>query len=499
VLFAAATAGLFTAGSLTAAAADAPAKGTAPVDTAAKQPAKKLNVLLLMADDLRVELGCYGSKALTPNIDRLAERGIRFERVYCQQSLCNPSRSSMLTGFRPDTLHHWSNSPHFRDKNPDVVTLPQLFLQNGYVTRDVGKIFHNWHTKEKGDRRSWSAPEFLHYAQHADDKPKVDGEPPVDASITPKCERRDVPDSAYFDGQVADEAVRVLDEIKDKPFFLAVGFWKPHAPFNAPLRYWEKYLRNQLPEVDLRRPAGAPEIAFHDGRELRGIPPKQVDFTSDEIAEIRHGYFAGIAYMDAQLGRVVDALESAGLRDSTVIVFCSDHGYHLGEHGLWAKTSNFELDARVPLIICPPESKQAGSKSSALVELLDLYPTLASMCRLKAPANLEGQDLAPVLDDPKVSVKRGAFTQHPRPAYFDRTDKGVPDAMGYSIRTANVRYTEWRDWETGKLVGRELYDHRTDPTEMSNTVENPADAKALSEAVSLLHAQFPTDTPPAKR
>ena len=194
----------------------------------------RLNVLFIVADDLRPELGCYGSPALTPNIDGLAKRGVRFDRAYCQQALCNPSRSSFLTGLRPDTLHLWVNGTHFREKNPDVITLPQWFKEHGYITRDVGKIFHNWHTKVKGDRRSWTSEEFLYYANHGDDKPMVDEPAPKNLAKFPRCEQRDVPDEAYYDGRVAKEAVRVLGEIKDKPFFLAVGFWKPHAPFNAP-------------------------------------------------------------------------------------------------------------------------------------------------------------------------------------------------------------------------------------------------------------------------
>jgi iduronate 2-sulfatase len=460
---------------------------------------KRLNVLFLLADDLRPELGCYGSPAKTPNIDALARRGVQFNRAYCQQALCNPSRSSMLTGQRPDTLRQWNNGTHFRDRNPDVVTVPQHFKANGYVTRDVGKIFHNWHTAVKGDPQSWSAPEFLHYENHGNDKPLVEGKLGDNLATAPKCERISVPDDAYFDGRVAAEAIRVLGEIKDQPFFLAVGFWKPHAPFNAPAKYWDLYDRAALALVDPRRPEGAIEWAFHDGRELRGIPPNQVTFSTPEVAEIRHGYFAGVSYLDVQVGQVLAALDKEGLADSTVIVLCGDHGYHLGEHDLWAKTSCFELDARVPLLVVPPECKQAGAKSDALVELLDLYPTLVELCELPAPGKLEGKSLQPVLDNPASTIKPAAFTQHPRPAYYDRTEKGVPDAMGYSVRTDKVRYTEWRDWETGKVLGRELYDHAADPGETRNlaTSHSDQDAMALLAARRLLHEQFPPERIPS--
>ena len=471
--------------------------GLAACSMAADAP--RLNVLLLMADDYRPEMGSYGSPAKTPHLDALAKRGVQFDRAYCQQALCNPSRSSMLTGLRPDTLRLWVNGTHFRDKRPDAVTLPEHFKNHGYVTRDVGKIFHNWHTPVKGDRRSWSADEFLHYEMHGNDKPLVErlGE---NRATAPKCERYDVPDEAYFDGRVAAEAVRVLEEIKGGPFFLAVGFWKPHAPFNAPAKYWDLYVRDQLPPLDSRRPAGAPEIAFHDGRELRGLPPNQLDFTPDQAAEIRHGYFAGISFMDAQVGKVLAALERLGLAESTVVVFCGDHGYHIGEHGLWAKTSCFENDAHVPLLIVPPKCPHAGAKNRSPVELLDLYPTLVELCGLPVAGQLEGKSLRPALENPARAIKPAAYTQHPRPAYYDRTEKGVPDAMGYSVRTPHVRYTEWRDWETGKLVGRELYDHRSDPAEMNSVADDSsADAAALADARRLLHAQFPPDMAPAKR
>ena len=450
------------------------------------------NVLFVMADDLRQEWPDQGSPALIPNLQALAKRGVRFDRAYCQQALCNPSRSSLLTGKRPDTLRLWHNSTHFRELNPEVVTLPQWFLQHGYTTRCVGKIFHNWHTQEKGDRRSWSAPEFLHYANHGDDKPIVSGAAPPNLAQAPRCERRDVPDEAYYDGRVAAEAVRVLREIKDQPFFLAVGFWKPHAPFNAPKKYWDLYDRAKLPKWNPDRPQGTPELAFHDGRELRGLPPNQLTFTHDQAAEIRHGYLANLSYMDAQLGKVLQTLHELGLDDKTIIVFLGDHGYHLGEHGLWAKTSNFELDARVPLIVATPDRQSAGKPSTALVEALDLFPTLVDLCGLPGPTGLEGRSLAPLLTNPATAIKAAAFTQHPRPAYFDRESTSTPQAMGVSIRTATVRYTEWRDWTTGRTLARELYDAQADPGETHNRVDDPQLQDAQRLASTWLSQQFPT-------
>jgi iduronate 2-sulfatase len=453
--------------------------------------ADKPNVLFIMADDYRPELASYGSPAITPNLDRLAKRSLQFDRAYCQQAVCNPSRSSMLTGLRPDTLGLWNNGTHFRELKPDVMTLPLWFKQQGYETRCSGKIFHNWHTKEKGDPRSWSAPEFLHYATHYDDNPQVTGEVPPNLATAPKTECRDVPDEAYYDGRVAADAVRVLGEIKDKPFFFAVGFWKPHAPFNAPKKYWDLYQRDKLPALNPARPAGTPDIAFHDSREILGTGANRVELKPGDAAEMRHGYFANISYFDAQLGKVLDALERSGVAGKTIVVFAGDHGYHLGEHGQWAKTSNFELDARVPLMISTPGMSAAGRKTASLVELLDLFPTLVDLCGLPEAKGLEGVSLVPVLKDPATRVKPAAFTQHPRPAYFDREPDKRPKAMGVSVRTATVRYTEWRDWTTGETIARELYDGNRDPGELKNAVDDSALTQEQATAAELLRKQFP--------
>jgi iduronate 2-sulfatase len=475
------------------------AAGTVLVGVGAFAAEPQRNVLFIMADDYRPELGSYGSVARTPNLDKFAKRAVQFDRAYCQQAVCNPSRSSMLTGRRPDTLHLWNNGTHFRETNPDVPTLPLHFKAHGYTTRCVGKIFHNWHTKEKGDARSWSAPEFLHYATHGDDAPLVTGEVPRNhATGGPRkyqnvfmCESRDVPDEAYYDGRVAAEAVRVLAEVKGQPFFLAVGFWKPHAPFNAPKKYWDLYERARIPPLDPRRPAGAPEIAFHDSREILGLPEQRVTPTPAQVAEMRHGYFANISYMDAQVGKVLDALERSGVADRTIVVFVGDHGYHIGEHTQWGKTSNFELDARVPLLIATPGSRHGGRRTAALAELIDLFPTLAGLCGLPAAAGLEGTSLAPVLADPDRILKAAAFTQHPRPGYYDREPEKVPKAMGCSVRTALVRYTEWRDWKSGETMARELYANADEPAETRNAIDDPQLAGARREAEALLRARFP--------
>ncbi|MBA63858.1 MAG: iduronate sulfatase [Planctomycetaceae bacterium] len=436
--------------------------------------ASQPNVLFIAIDDLRADLNCYGNPQIhSPNIDRLAEVGTLFNRAYCQQAVCNPSRSSLLTGLRLDTLHLWDLPTHFRERIAEVVTLPQLFKQNGYHTRCVGKIFHNWRQDDyKGDAVSWSAPEELHYNSHGNDKAIVNGKLPPNISNVPKCVIRDVPDEAYFDGRVAGRAIEVLNQIKDKPFFLAVGFWKPHAHFNAPKKYWDLYKPSEIKlPVNRQNPRNVPEIALHNGQEIlrayKNAPNKYP--TDHQAREMRRGYYANISYMDAQVGKVLDELDRLKLRDNTVIVLWSDHGFHLGENGLWAKTSNFELDARVPVIISTPNFNQS-QKTDSLIELLDIYPTLTDLCQLEGPDNLAGKSLLPILRNPKASVKHQALTQHCRPAYPPNGED--PEAMGYSIRTDRYRYTEWREFHSHAVIAREIYDHKTDPLETNNVVED---------------------------
>lgn len=444
---------------------------------------QRLNVLFLAVDDMRVDLGCYGDAHIqSPHIDRLAAWGTLFNRAYCQQAVCNPSRASLLTGLRPDRLRVWDLPTHFRQQHPDVVTLPQLFKQHGYHAQNIGKIFHNWRQdKYKGDAASWSVPAEMHYANHGADKAVVKGKVSPNASAVPRTEMRDVPDDAYFDGRIADKAVAALRELQDRPFFLAVGFWKPHSPFNAPQQYWDLYERKNIaPPANPQPPEDVPAIAMHDSREiLRAFKSRKSGRpTPQEVLALRHGYYAAISYLDAQIGKVLDELERLKLRDKTVVVFWSDHGYHLGEHSLWAKTSNFELDARVPLIIAVPK-QQGRQRTEALAELLDLYPTLADLCGLPAPKNLQGKSLKPVLEDPSVAVKAWAMTQHTRPAY--PADGEDPDAMGYSLRTDRYRYTQWRRFSDGKLLAQELYDHENDGAETVNLAEKPSHAEVVKK------------------
>ena len=457
------------------------------------------NVLFIVADDLNCALGPYGDTvAVTPNLDRLAARGLVFEKAYCQQAVCNPSRSSFLTGLRPDTVGVDDLRKSFRETavgGSTMITLPQHFKNHDYFCQNIGKMFHNM--GETQDRRSWSIDEVLFKGTHAADTIHSNTPPTrrdLNVKKAPVTEAHDVPDTAYRDGQIANLAAATLREhpADGQPFFLAIGFWRPHLPFVAPKKYWDLYDLNTIsPTASNAAPKGAPEIALHESREIRGYDgtPKDRPFTAEEIRHYRHGYYASISFMDAQIGKILDGLEDGGHASDTIVVFTSDHGFHIGEHALWGKTTNFELDARVPLIIAEPDQPAGHGKSTpALAELVDLYPTLAALAGIDGNLNkrLEGDNLAPVVSDPALSVKDAAFTQHQHPFY------GPPSnwkAWGYSVRTANWRYTEWRAIDGGEVMARELYDHVNDPNETRNVAgEHP---EVIETHAAHIAKQFP--------
>ena len=453
-----------------------------------KPTTKRPNILFIAVDDMRPELGCYGNTVVrTPNIDRLAGNSTVFLNAYCQQAVCSPSRTSVLTGLRPNSTKVWDLTTHFRTNIPNVVTLPQYFKQNGYFAQSMGKIYHD--PKWAQDSMSWSAPEIEAVTDNAGKyvldsnkfKKDADTKGPWKAAAS---ESADVPDNAYIDGKVAESAIKFLKRRRDSPFFLAVGFRRPHLPFSAPKKYWDLYERNQIPlPKNPSAPEKAPSIALHNSTELRGYRdiPKTGIISAEKTKELIHGYYASISYIDAQIGKLLDELKSSGQFDNTIIVLWSDHGFHLGEQSLWAKTTNYELDARVPLIIKTPGSVKA-IKTTALVELVDLYPTLAEMSQLPIPTGLEGLSIVPLLNDPAKNLKTGAFTQFPRPAQF----KDRPGIMGYSVRTKRFRYTEWQDFQTGKKVAVELYDHLKDPEETLNVAGEKEYASKASELNKML-------------
>ncbi|MBN1422232.1 MAG: sulfatase [Planctomycetes bacterium] len=453
--------------------------------------AKRLNVLFFAVDDLRPELGCLGNRRVhSPNIDRLAARGTAFARAYCQQAVCSPSRTSLLTGCRPDTTRVYDLVKHFRDTIPDVVTLPELFKREGYHAQGLSKIYHGG----LDDRASWSVPHWTpkrptYYSKEnaaaiarrlaEAEKKGLKGQAARRQARGRPVECADVADEAYADGATADEAIRVLREVKDRPFFLAVGFLKPHLPFVAPKRYWDLYRRDEIALADNPfAPKEAPAIALSNWGELRsyaGVPQKGP--VSDDLArELIHGYLACVSYTDAQIGRVLDELDRLGLRDETVVVLWGDHGWKLGEHGMWCKHTNYELDANAPIICAAPGQKARGRTTKRLVEFVDIYPTLAELCGLPLPAHLEGTSFAPLLNDPDRPWKKAAFSQYPR-----------GKVMGYSMRTERYRFTRWQDPD-GEAVAVELYDQERDPKENVNIAGRPEAAKLVEELTVQLRA-----------
>lgn len=451
---------------------------------------KRPNVLFIAIDDLRPALGCYGDPvARTPNIDRLADRGTLFRRAYCQQAVCSPSRLSLMTGRRPDTIRVWDLNTHFRKTLPDAVTLPQYFKGRGYHCRSIGKIYHGGGAPSKDDP-SWSEDPLYDNVREAHLRYATVQNLKGGGLKRGAAEAADVPDGTYIDGIVCEAALEALKKLKkrNQPFFLAVGFRKPHLPFCAPRKYWELYDREAIPDPSpVDHPRGAPEVAVRSWKELEGYTdiPKDGRLSPEKVAELRHGYYACVSYVDALVGRLLDRLGALELQEETVVCLWGDHGFHLGEQGLWAKANNYELSVRVPLIVAVPGQKKSGAKSKALVELVDLYPTLVEACGFTLPAGLEGTSFRALLDAPDRSWKRAAFSQYPR-AYKGNRHRSHGDIMGYSIRTDRYRYVEWRDWKSGKIKARELYDHQADPGETRNVAGQQKHQGMLERHRSLL-------------
>lgn len=475
--------------------------------TALQAAANKPNVLFIAVDDLRPELGCYGNKVVkTPNIDRIAARGIVFNHAYCQQAVCSPSRTSLLTGRRPDATKVWDLETHFRVALPDAITLPQHFKMNGYHCAALSKIYH----KGFEDGRSWNEPHW-YPSGLAVDTDAVDWTKQIktrhDVSVTeyskevspdknakpakvikegkagPAFSVSDKTDDELPDGATAAEAVKRLHALKSEqgPFFLAVGFLKPHLPFVAPKKYWDLYDPDKIPLPAIGHlPTGAPDFAGHNNSELHNYPgvPKENPIPADFAKTLRHGYYACISYTDAQIGRVLDALEKEGLAENTVIVLWGDHGWQLGDHGLWHKHTNFELATRAPLLISVPHSKTAGQLCDAPVEFVDVYPTLADVCGLAIPAGLDGASLKRFIENPAAPANKVAISQYPR-----RTGQAGGNVMGYSVRDERWRCTFWRERSGSKIVATELYDEKNDPAETVSLHDKPEN-QSIIEALS---------------
>ena len=465
---------------------------------AADSSSPRPNVLFIAVDDLRLELGCYGVKEIkSPNIDRFAASGVAFSRAYCQQAVCNPSRVSLMTGLRPDSTKVWDLVTEMRTKIPDVVTLPQYFRQNGYRAVAYGKIYHNifpdapsWdepnHEVNPGDAVGFSNKNRKRLAAYRQTmKAEGKSEQAIQKMRGPATEIQEQPDEKNPDGRRTTDALVKLKELAGgpAPFFLAVGYIRPHLPFITPKKYWDLYDRAALPlAANNFIPHGAPPVAFGDRwqgglYELRGYldytdapSPFEKNLSEAQQRELKHGYYASVSFIDAQVGRLLAGLDELGLAKNTIVVLWGDHGWKLGEHGGWCKQTNYEIDTNAPLMIRAPGAAANGHGGTrALAEFVDIYPTLCELAALPVPKSLEGTSLVPLLQGKAEKIKDAAFSQFPR-------NHGGIDYMGYAMRTDRYRYIEWLNQSDGVVAARELYDHESDPQENENIAGQPAQA-----------------------
>jgi iduronate 2-sulfatase len=449
---------------------------------AAEQPARapqatgRPNVLLIMADDLNNDLGTYGHPLVhSPNLDRLASRGVRFDRAYTQFPLCSPSRVSLLTGLRPDTTGVLDLQTDFRNVLPSVVTLPQMFKRNGYLTARVGKIYHYGNPGQIGtsgldDPASWDMVVNPRGIDKDEEAQLTNLTPARQLGSALAYYASPAPDEAHTDGKVAAEIIRLLENNKDRPFFIGAGFYRPHCPFIAPRKYFDRYPLERIPAPPLMSETftQTPPAAWFT------VPPNW-GITEQGQRESIRAYYASITFLDANVGRILDALDRLQLTDNTIVIFLSDHGYQLGERGQWMKQTLFERSARAPLMLAGPGVSVKGRASSRVVEFLDLYPTLADLTRLSAPPGLHGRSLAPLLKDPQAKWDHPALTQV-------RRGTGETAFMGYSVRTDKWRYTEWDNGSRGI----ELYSEVSDPDEKHNLASDPKHRGTVTEMQRLL-------------
>jgi len=480
-----------------------------------KSRKKKPNILFLLIDDLKPVLGCYGNPYVkTPAIDKLAKTGVVFDNAYCQQAVCAPSRISAFTGKRPDRTKIFDLKTKMRDKNPDIVTMPQFFKANGYETVGLGKLMHG---ARNNDKPSWTIPykidEKLCYAKGftypADGKyqkkeiKKAAAETKKleldwkktkaylrNRGLFPSSENMNIPDDAYADGAIANAAVQLMEKLSmgDKPFFLALGFHKPHLPFVAPQKYWDMYSRDKIEINPFQKHAeNSPKYAYHTWGELRKYSdiPQKGALRDEKQKELIHGYWASVSYVDAQIEKVLDKLKELGLDSNTVVVLWGDHGWHLGDHGLWCKHSNFEQATKVPFIISAPGYSK-NKHAPGMAEMIDIFPTLVEYADIELPGYLEGKSLLPVLKKTRKKIKGFAISQYPR-------GKNI---MGYSMRTKRYRITIWLNgdfmntkvFENPEIEAVELYDYKKDPEEKVSLANDPAYARKTKELKTKLLA-----------
>ncbi len=444
--------------------------------------AERPNVLLICVDDLKPALGCYGDQlAKSPNIDRLAARGLRCDLAYCNQAVCAPSRNNLLLGARSTSLGVYSLGQNFRTVVPDAMTMTEYFIKHGWRAEAIGKVLHTGHGNHD-DRASWSVPTQLEkVVEYLDPRNSAGGRLTREEAYfsnqrlgeiqsLPRgaaWEATNVEDNAYADGRIADEAIRRLQAARQRektPFFLAVGFVKPHLPLTAPRRYWDLHDPQSFELArDQRDPEGAPRYAGKRGGEIVNYDPLSVESLREEATQrkLMHAYYACVSFMDAQVGRVLDELDRLQLADNTIVVLWGDHGWHLGDHGYWTKHTNYELANRIPLLIAAPGVTKPGGVSRQLTETVDIYPTLAELAGLPKPAGpqpIDGCSLTAVLRDPARTIRDHAYHCYPR-----------GERMGRAIRTQRYRLVEWkRPGAAPDTAEFELYDYETDSGETRN-------------------------------
>lgn len=433
------------------------------------------NVLFIAVDDLRTELNCYGAEHIeSPNIDRLAESGVRFSSAYVQQAICMASRASLMSGIRPERNGIYTGEA-VEDLMPDVLTMNKFFRENGYTVSTSGKIYHfSKDTSEQfGEELMKAKPVWFargYNSEKAIEMVKANKE----SSHGPAYEWAEVEDNAYPDGANTDLAVNKMVELKrgGKPFFLAVGLTKPHLPFNAPKKYWDMYPEESVSLSGVReRPEGSNKYTMRVSGELGnyvGMPRMFADVDEETALTLRRGYFACVSYADAQVGKLLNQLEALGLRENTIVVLWGDHGFKLGDYNSWCKWTNMDIDTRVPFMISVPGGK-SGAVCDQMVETLDLYPTLADLCGFEAPDHVDGKSLRPLLENPSLESKdhEYAYTIWP-----DNRWQYAKTVLGYSVKDKRYNYVEWVQLSTGEVLERELYDHSKDPQETKNVVGN---------------------------
>ena len=461
---------------------------------------EKPNVLFIAVDDLVPRLGVYGDTTVqSPHIDRLASRGTTFLHAQCQYPVCGPSRASLMSGLRPESAGVLDLKTKWREANPAIVSLPQYLKEHGYFTTGTGKIYdyRSVDDPEIMDAESWSEPfsfkpglsakdvEQQNKAEASRRRYSIEGYKYKYAKVADAPEN---PMVDFRDYRVAQEGIKRMRERAeaDEPFFLAVGFAKPHLPFYAPKKYWDLYERDDFEIHPFQeKAAGNSGYGYHKSGELRvyeGIPGgvDGVDTSKFSVAlqkELIHGYYACVSYIDALVGMLLDELEALNLQDDTIIVLWGDHGFHLGDHAQWAKNTPFEQAARSPLFIADPRQASKGARTASPAEFTDIYPTLCELLGLPLPDFLEGKSLAAVLDDPSAKPREGAVTIVARGKW----------QIGYSLRNERYRYIEWLHPVTKKLRGRDLFDYANDPYETRNLANNSEYADVLQDMIGILH------------